>query len=37
LNGENDMAGVIMEQFLTSVYYNGFPGIVFSCYSIIRS
>lgn len=33
LNGENDVAALIMEEMMQSVYYNGFPGLVFACYS----
>ena len=37
LNGENDTAGRVMEEFLEPTYNTGFPGIVYACYAIIKS
>ena len=36
LNGENDQAGLIMEEFIEPFYNTGFPGLTFACYSVLR-
>ncbi|MHA1794693.1 MAG: DNA polymerase III subunit [Promethearchaeota archaeon] len=36
IDGENDLAALVMEEMMTSVYYNGFPGLIFACYSILH-
>ncbi len=35
LNGENDQAAAVMQEFLEPTYQTGFPGITFACYSVI--
>lgn len=36
LKGENDRAGLIMEEFIEPFYNSGWPGLVFACYSIVK-
>jgi len=36
LKGENDQAGIVMEQFINP-FWGSFPKLVFACYVIIRS
>jgi DNA polymerase-3 subunit gamma/tau len=36
LGGENDQAAAVMEEFTEPFYNNGFPGLVFACYSAVR-
>jgi hypothetical protein len=36
LSGEDDMAGLVMEEFIHPFYDSGFPELVFACYRIIR-
>lgn len=36
LGGEDDQAGIVMEQFIDPFYDSGFPGLVFACYQVIR-
>jgi DNA polymerase-3 subunit gamma/tau len=36
LNGENDRAAFIMEQFWEPTYNHGFPYITYACYTIIN-
>ena len=35
LNGENNQAGVVMEEFIEPFYNSGFAGLVFACYSVV--
>jgi DNA polymerase III gamma/tau subunit len=35
--GENDVAGLIMEEFMEPFYNSGFPNLVFACYSITKN
>jgi DNA polymerase-3 subunit gamma/tau len=35
LKEENNQAAIIMEEFNEPFYNNGFPGLVFACYSIV--
>ena len=35
LNGQNDSAASVMEEFLEPFYNTGFPGLVFACYSAV--
>jgi DNA polymerase-3 subunit gamma/tau len=37
LNGENDKAAFIMEQFWEPTYNHGFPMIVYAAYSVIKT
>lgn len=37
LKSENDRAGLIMENFIEPFYNSGFPGLVFACYSVVKS
>jgi len=34
LKADNQRAGLVMEQFMEPYYNTGFPGLVFSCYSV---
>jgi len=36
LNSENNQAALIMEEFMSSFFYTGFPGLTFACYSVIK-
>jgi DNA polymerase-3 subunit gamma/tau len=36
LNGDNDMAGLIMEECINPFYDSGFPQLVFACYKICK-
>ncbi len=36
LNNANQTCAIIMEEFLEPFYNNGFPGLVYACYSIIN-
>jgi len=36
LNGTNDQAGLVLEQFIDPFYNSGFPGLVLACYSVVR-
>jgi len=36
LKGENDQAGIVMEQFIDP-FWGSFPKLVFACYTIIRT
>jgi DNA polymerase-3 subunit gamma/tau len=36
LGGENDGAAGVMEEFTEPFYNNGFPGLVFACYSAVK-
>jgi DNA polymerase-3 subunit gamma/tau len=36
LGGENDRAGMVMEEFIEPFYSSGWPGLTFACYKIIR-
>lgn len=36
LKGENDRAGLVMEEFREPLYDIGWPGVVLACYSIVR-
>ncbi|OQC75326.1 MAG: DNA polymerase III subunit tau [Spirochaetes bacterium ADurb.Bin001] len=35
LNGKNNQAAAIMEEFIEPFYNSGFPGLVFACYSVL--
>ena len=37
LNGSNDRAAAIIEQFYEPLYNIGMPGLVYNCYAIIKS
>lgn len=37
LNGDNDKAGLVMEEFIEPFYNSGFPGLVYACYAIIKN
>jgi DNA polymerase-3 subunit gamma/tau len=37
LKEENDRAALIIEQFWDAFYDIGFPGLVYACYSVVRS
>ena len=37
LKGDNDRAGLIMELFIEPFYNSGFPGLIFACYSVVKS
>lgn len=34
--GENDKAGLVMENMIEPFYNTGFPGLVFACYSVVK-
>ncbi|HQF51191.1 MAG TPA: AAA family ATPase [Paludibacteraceae bacterium] len=36
LKGENDRAGLVLEQFWDPFFNTGFSGLVYSCYAIVR-
>jgi DNA polymerase-3 subunit gamma/tau len=36
LKGENDQAGLVMENFVEPFYNTGWPGLTFACYSIVK-
>jgi len=36
LNGENNQAAAVMEEFADNLYDNGFPGLVLACYSVVK-
>lgn len=36
LKGENDRAGLVLECFMEPNFTNGFPQLVFSCYSVVK-
>lgn len=37
LNGDNETAGAILEEFIHPFYNSGFPGLVYACYVISKS
>ncbi len=37
LKNDNERIGLIMENMIEPFYNSGFPGLVFSCYSIVKS
>lgn len=37
LNGEDDRAGLVLEEFLEPFYNTGFPGLVYACYVITKN
>lgn len=37
LNGDNDLAARIIEEFLEPLYNTGFTGLVYGCYAIIKN
>src|SRR4030042_1715934 len=37
LNGENNIAGRLMEEFLAPTYNTGFNGIIYACYAIVKN
>jgi len=37
LNGENDIAAKIIEELYEPLYNVGFPGLVYACYSILKT
>jgi hypothetical protein len=37
LKGDNERAGLIMEEFIEPFYDSGWPGLVFACYSVVKS
>jgi len=37
LNNDQERAGVIMEEMIEPFYDTGMPGLVFACYSIIKT
>lgn len=37
LKAENNRAAMVLEYFVDDFYKSGFPGLVFACYSIIKS
>ncbi len=37
LKGENDRAALVIEEFFEPLYNIGFPGLVYACYSVIKS
>jgi DNA polymerase-3 subunit gamma/tau len=37
LKEDNEKCGIIMEMMLPSVYYSGWPGLTFACYSITKN
>jgi DNA polymerase-3 subunit gamma/tau len=36
-NDQNDLAGLIMEEFMEPFYNSGFPQLVYACYSVVRN
>jgi len=36
LNGTNDKAAHVLEEFIDPFYNSGFPGLVLACYSVIK-
>lgn len=36
LNGDNERAGLVMEEMINNFYDSGFNGLVFACYLIMR-
>jgi len=36
LKGENDRAGIVMDEMIESFYDSGWPGLTFACYKITR-
>jgi len=36
LKDKNDIAGLVMENFIDPFYNSGFPGLVFACYKTIN-
>jgi DNA polymerase-3 subunit gamma/tau len=37
LKKDNERAGLVMEEFMEPFYNSGFPGLVFACYSVVKS
>jgi len=37
LKGDNERAGLILEEFMNPFYDSGFPQLVYACYSIIKN
>ena len=37
LKADNEQAGLILEEFMEPNFTNGFPQLVFSCYSVIKN
>jgi len=37
LKGENDVAGLILEEFINPFYDSGFPQLVYACYSVTKN
>jgi DNA polymerase-3 subunit gamma/tau len=37
LNKDNPKAAIIIEAMIPSVYYTGWPGLVFACYTIVKN
>lgn len=36
LKSENDVAALVIEEFRDPLYDIGFPGLVYSCYSVVK-
>jgi DNA polymerase-3 subunit gamma/tau len=36
LNGDNEIAGLVLEEMIEPFYNSGFPGLVYACYSIVK-
>jgi DNA polymerase-3 subunit gamma/tau len=36
LKGDNERAGLVMEEMIEPFYNTGFPGLVFACYSVMK-
>jgi len=37
LNGDNERAGMILEEFMHPFYDSGFPGLVYACYLVAKN
>ncbi|KKM24251.1 hypothetical protein LCGC14_1606930 [marine sediment metagenome] len=37
LNGDEERAGLVMEEFMDNFYNTGYAGLIFACYSIIKN
>jgi len=36
LNGDDEQAGAVMEEFMEPFYNSGFAGLVYACYSVVK-
>lgn len=36
VRGENDRAGLVLDEFMSPTYDSGWPGVIFAAYSVVR-